>query len=141
MAATYVSVPTEQLDTLLLTRGFTPATVGAERVYTRSSKTNPALRIVVYSSVRQGDEKARKVGKDAIRVVLLGKTPRREFCLAKTTRINRTGTVEGVLDRVWDRIKEASTAAQTYGCACPKCGSPTYADSGRCIVRECREGK
>lgn len=44
-------------------------------------------------------------------------------------------------DRVWDRIKEASTASQNYGCACPKCGSPTYADSGRCIVRECREGK
>lgn len=140
MAGTYVSVPTENLDNLLLARGFTPATVGSERIYTRTSKTNPALRIVVYSSVRQGEEKARKVGKDAIRVVLLGKTPHREWCLAKTTRINRTGTIEGVLDRVWDRIKEASSASQNYGCECPKCGSPTYADSGRCIVRECRKG-
>lgn len=139
MAATYVSVPTKQLDNLLLTRGFTPDTVGAERVYTRTSKTNGALRIVVYSSVKEGDTSARKTGSDAIRVVLLGKTNMKEWCLAKTTRINRTGTVQKVLDRVWDRVKEAAMAAQRYGCACQKCGSPTYADSGRCIVRGCRE--
>jgi hypothetical protein len=137
--STFVSVPVASLDALLLTRNFTVETVGAERVYTRAGKLNPLLRIAVYSSATEGATLARGCGEDAIRVVLLGKVSQdREWCLRKTTRIHRTGTVEKVLDRVLDRVKEAANAAKEYGGPCAKCGAPTYEDSGRCIARKCR---
>lgn len=138
---TFVTVPASALDALLANRGFTTEVKGTERVYTRTSRTNPSLRIVVYSSMTEGADKTRGVGKDAIRVNLLGKVGEREWCLHKGTRINRTGTVEGVVERLWGRVKDAADAAANFGDPCPKCKAPTYKDSGRCIVRECREGR
>lgn len=138
---TFVNVPSSKIDELLASRGFTTEVKGKERVYTRTSKTNPSLRIVVYSSITDGADKARGVGKDAIRVNLLGKVGDREWCLHKGTRINRTGTVEGVIERIWGRVKVAADASKGYGDhPCSKCSAPTYADTGRCIVRACREG-
>jgi hypothetical protein len=150
MSGTFVTVPTQELDNFLTCRGFTPGLVGSERVYTRSGKEKPNLRIVVYSSVKEGEAQARKKGQDAIRVLLLGSSPSSRsgtYCLHKTARINRVsakGTqgegVQAILGRIWDRVKEACEASKKFGGPCRKCGAPTYSDSGRCTYRACREG-
>lgn len=137
---TFVEVPAVELDQFLTEKKFVAGKQGHEVVYTRQSKTNPLLKIAVYSSVTEGAATARECGEDAIRVVLLGKVSGgKEWCLRKTTRIHRTGSVAKVLARILDRIMEAAEAAKLYGGPCPDCGSPTYADSGRCVVRACRE--
>lgn len=138
--STFVEVPAAELATFLGEKKFTAGKQGHEVVYTRQSKTNPLLRIAVYSSVTEGSMKARGCGEDAIRVVLLGTVSGdKTWCLRKTTRIHRTGSVAKVLERILDRIMEAAEAAKIYGGPCKDCGSPTYADSGRCVVRNCRE--
>lgn len=132
----FVSVPLEDLEAFLTARGFTPDVSGGERTFVRVGTVNPTLKIVVYTSVAVGASAARGTGKDAIRVVLLGTTPGVRDgvrCLGKTTRVNRTGTVAGVLQRLKARIIEASTLATTYGPPCPRCGGTTYGDSGRCV--------
>jgi hypothetical protein len=140
--STFISVPASDLHNFLTSKGFTPSSTGAgrERIYRRIGKANAALSIAVYSSVSEGSTQARGVGEDAIRVVLLGRTGTgREWGLHKCKRIHRTKSVEAVLARILDRIMEAAEASKRYGSPCPKCGTPTYADSGRCIDRACRE--
>jgi hypothetical protein len=137
---TFVEVPAAELAKFLTDRKFTAGKQGHEVVYSRTSKTNPLLRIAVYSSVTEGAETARGCGEDAIRVVLLGKVSGgKEWCLRKTKTIHRTGSVEKVLARILDRIMEAAEYAKMYSGPCPCCGSPVYADSGRCVMRACRE--
>lgn len=140
MSSTFVEVPADKLAGFMAERKFTAGKQGHELVYTRRSKHNPLLRIVVYSSVTEGADTARDCGEDAIRVLLLGTVSGgKEWCLRKTKRIHRTGSVAKVLDRILDRILEAVELAKIYGGPCPDCGSPTYADSGRCVTRVCRE--
>jgi len=137
---TFVEVPAAVLEKFLTSKKFAAGKKGREVVYTRQSKTNPLLRIAVYSSVTEGAETARGCGEDAIRVVLLGTVASgQEWCLRKTKTIHRTGSVEKILARILDRIMEAAEHAKIYGGPCPVCGSPTYADSGRCVMRSCRE--
>lgn len=143
----FVEVPAESIDSLLLGKGFVAGLQGNEKTYTRVGKDNPLLSIVVYSSVALGASTARGCGDDAIRVILVGEARKvndvfhRSFCLHKTKKILRTGSVEKILDRVMDRVMEAAIASKKFGGPCEKCGSVTYRDSGRCLVRECREGQ
>jgi hypothetical protein len=134
-----VEVPAAELDKVLTAMEFTAGKQGNEVVYTRQSKTNPVLTIAVYSSVTDGAMKAREWGQDAIRVVLLGKVSGGEERCLRKTRIHRTGSVETVLDHVRYRITKTEETANLYGGPCPSCGSTTYSDSGRCVVRSCRE--
>jgi len=141
MATRYVTVPASALHDLLTKKQFAPATRGHERVYTRQGKVNAGLAIIVYSSVTEGAGEARACGEDAIRVSLLARVGSgRDWTLHKCKRIHRTGSVEKILARVMERIMEAAEASKAYGTPCPKCAAPTYADSGRCLVRSCREG-
>lgn len=137
----FVSVPYPALSAFMLSRKFRESSSGHERTFVRdSSGCGEALQIVVYSSCAVGADVARECGEDAIRVVLVGRVGQMRG-LHKTTRILRTGSVEKVLARVLERCQEAAKAAKEYGPLCPKCKvSITYADSGRCLRRECRDG-
>lgn len=146
---TFITVPADAIDSFLTSRKFTVSVAKAkgfgtkgEKVYRRVSKDNPNLAIVVYSSVSDGEAGSRRVGTDAIRVALVGKVGGEngtEWGLHKTKRIHRTGTVEGVTERILDRVMDcAKFAADTFAAPCPKCGSPTYKDSGRCVYTPCR---
>lgn len=138
MANSFTQVPLADIHSFLTEKRFTPDRVGDERVYTRTGR-NSSLRIVVYSSVQEGETAARDCGTDAIRVVLLGKSRTEERCFYKARRINRTGTVQEILDRVLNRILEAAEASKNYHGPCTKCGCPLYADSGRCTNTICRK--
>jgi hypothetical protein len=137
---TFISVPAAELDAFFTSRKFTRCDDGrTERTYERAGKGCASLRIVVWSSVPPEGGETRGCGEDAIRVALMAVVAGgRRWGLHKCKRIHRTGSVEKVVARLLERIKEAAEAAKEYGPACPRCAAPTYADSGRCIVRDCR---
>jgi hypothetical protein len=142
----YIAVPTETLVAHLESMGFSKDAVarGREVTYSIAHKREPRLRVVVYTSVREGEAQVRARGKDAIRTCLVwtaenGKTTG----VTKAKRVFRTGTVEGVLARLRERAREMYGAANRLcrSPRCPKCGAVTYHDSGKCVVYACRAGR
>lgn len=91
----------------------TPRAVG------RSSSTgphhrDPAVVVRVCTSVARGQAFARRRGADAIRIFVFRDDGRSSRGVAKTVRVFRADTVEGVLDRVRERAREAYAAANEY---------------------------
>lgn len=104
----YVHVPAEQLKAFLVSKGFVETVRYREIVFVRAHAVDPSYRIMVYTSIRKGEENARGLGQDAIRVCAVkdiggGKT----IPIAKTPRVYRTGKVEDVLARMLVRMREA----------------------------------
>lgn len=97
---------------------------GGEVVYRRDAGDGVELK--VYSSIDWAAGRCRPEGADAIRVcAVYTATDGKTRGLDKETRVNRTGTVEGIVERmmtrgkaVWDRAQDAPR------CKC--CGAPTF---------------
>ena len=108
--------------------GFTlepPTSHAAEKVYSRVvDGTDNRVKIKVFTSV-VGTE-ARNVGYDAIKVAAVyttkdGKTKG----LTKDRRVNRTGNMEDIVDRMLERMRESWKAVKTGEC-CNRCGAPKF---------------
>lgn len=113
----YVEVPAETLEAFLAGKGFERTEHHREVVYVRRHHVDSRYRILIYTSIRVGASKARKKGADAIRVCATFtptdvRAPTRG--VAKLPRVYRTGTVEGVLDRVMVRAREAYTVCNRH---------------------------
>lgn len=133
MAANFVQVPADALDTFLKGLKFEPETAHNEVVYTRACKADPRVVMVVYTSVKVGTVGVRGAGKDAIRVALTYNTyGGRTRGVRKNTRVNRVGTVEGVLGRLKERLTETALWTQAELRRCPTCGGVAY-KSGLCL--------
>lgn len=108
----FVEVPAERIRETLLKAGFRlmdPAGgyIGSgEEVYFRAHDKDTTYAIKVYSSIQHGRRSARGVGQDAIRVVVV-KWRGQWVGIWKGKRIHRTGTVDGVLERMIERAREA----------------------------------
>lgn len=91
-------------------------------------------RVVVYTTIVGNS--VRQVGKDAIRVCGLYRNSQEKWLgLIKTTRVNRAGTIEGIVDRTYQRMRE------TYGniriVKTCKCGAPMFiAKSGKSVCSD-----
>jgi len=96
-----------------------------ERVFAREvPKTNGTVRVLVYSTI-VGSE-TRKVGKDAIRVCAVYKAKDgQERGIVSDKRINRTGDIAAICERVIARMRLCWTATKTVP-HCPKCGAPQF---------------
>jgi hypothetical protein len=101
----------------------------AERVYVRNIDDKGRLKVKVFTSVVGGAKDVplgvRAEGKDAIRVCATYTTnDGKERGLVKETRINRTGNIEDIVDRMHQRMrsawKSASGAQKCYKCGAPK---------------------
>lgn len=113
----YVEVPAESIRAKLKEMGFERVfhMRCGEEVYERCHHKDGAYVVRVYSSISDGAHSARGCGQDAIRVVALRRVVnignwRRPYDwrgVAKTKRVHRTGTVEGVLGRMYERAREA----------------------------------
>lgn len=107
MTSRFVEVPASAIRDKLTAAGFRLLPVArGEEIYAREHDKDNRYTIKVYSSIRQGEIRQRDA--DAIRVVALlivpgGKT----YPIFKSARVYRTGTVEGVLDRMIERAREA----------------------------------
>lgn len=107
-----MEVPSGRLFSFLEEKGFSLTVKYREVVYVRAHHRDPRYKVLVYTSVRAGDAKARGCGVDAIRVcavfedVDMNGAPWSKG-VAKLPKVLRTGTVEGVLERVLERAREA----------------------------------
>lgn len=138
MTPRYVEVPFSAFDGLMSACGAVRAlgARGEEIVYDRPHDRNPKLVVRIYSSFAIDAVTARACGEDAIRIALV--VDGRGSWSA--TKVLRTGTVHGVLDRTRERMRECYSLASAIlnGPRCPKCGYMTYPDSGKCLkLRDC----
>lgn len=112
----FVSVPAETLFAFLESKGFVRSATrsGREVVYERPHRTDSRYKVLVYTSVTVGSMMARSRGADAIRVVALFERSADANGWTysdgrKMTRIFRTGSVEAILERLLERMREAYT--------------------------------
>lgn len=114
--ARYVDVPAAAVEELMKACGFTLTSTRGERVYERRHDTRPEYCVKVYSTVPHHADTARACGADAIRIcaVLDGWDTVNQRPLSrgifKATRTFRTGSVNGVLHRMRERMREAYAA-------------------------------
>ena len=139
--ATYVDVPLAAFELWAEHHGF--RRVDHDEVcLERADTQHPGIVYRVYTSVPSYGASGRGVGEDAVRVVALARAGGRERPLAKTSRVYRVTSVRGVFDRLLLRLREVSADVRSrVGRVCPRCGGPSYVDSGACVFRECREAK
>jgi hypothetical protein len=100
MSKTYVTITELEFDGLLQhAKGWTKDKSGNEIVYSYTSKKNPDIMVLVYSSITNGV--SRKCGADAIRICAVN--TRTNKGVLKSTRVNR---VAGWNERVKERVIE-----------------------------------
>ncbi len=111
MRAGAVTVPADTIIAFLKSKGFTERDAmkvrGNEIVYERAHKVDSRYKVLIYTSVRRGATVARGIGKDAIRVCAIFEQGSDSRGICKLPRVHRTGTVDGVLQRVLERAREA----------------------------------
>ena len=106
----------------------------AERVFARHI---PDANIVVNVFTTVVGQEVRKSGKDAIRVCATysakdGTTKG----IVKSTRVHRTGNIEEIVERMYQRMRTTWKAAKTGEC-CNQCGAPKFvAKSGNKVCAE-----
>lgn len=101
-----------------------------EKVYCRDVDGAENCTIKVYTTVvgGYGDRmlEVRASGKDAIRVCLVYKAKDgRTRGLSKERRVNRTGDIDAIVERMVVRMRDAWRTAKT-GKRCSKCGAPKF---------------
>ena len=105
----FVIVPADYLRAKLAGLGFMKvAGSWREEVYERRHHRDARYCVRVYTTIPVGSANACACGRDAIRVVALVEVqPGQHRGVYKAKRIFRTGTVEGVLERMTERLREA----------------------------------
>ena len=102
----------------------------AEKIYARVDGLPPGMKVQVYTTVIGDNEnipvEVRASGKDAIRVAAVyvtkdGKTRG----LSKETRVNRTGNIKDITERMLERMRNAWMTCQTAQ-SCHDCGAPKF---------------
>lgn len=94
-----------------------------ERVFTRPLQ-DTGISVRVYTTV-VGQE-VRGEGKDAIRVCAVYDTKDGGHKgIVKATRVHRTGNIDEIVNRMYDRMRTTWKAAST-GKKCWKCNAPTF---------------
>jgi len=105
-------VPAAEIRDRLTAAGFSLVSGSGEEIYVRAHNRDVRYTVKVYSSIQRGAGEIAQCGDDAIRVVAIWTDdkfcwPPRERPIFKSARVYRTGTVEGVLDRMIERAREA----------------------------------
>ena len=116
---TYVEVPREKFLERLERAGFTRRPVKGEVTYERKHDRDGRLVVVVYTSIAENATVGRRCGEDAIRVLSFftwtrqGETELRRKKLFEA-RVFRVTSVDGVLERMMERAREAYAACNTW---------------------------
>jgi len=105
-----------------------------ERVYSRSIP-NTGIDVRIYTSV-VGQE-VRGDGKDAIRVcATYNAKDGSQKGIVKATRVHRTGNIEDIVDRMYERMRTTWKSASS-GERCRSCGAPKFtAKSGKTVCAD-----
>lgn len=110
--AKYVELNPQILEAFLIGCGFSRRVKGSEIVYVKANHHHPDVWIKVYTSLRASSAKARAKGEDAIRVAVAYESDipfrgRTSFGIYKATKIIRVGTHDQLLERLYQRMREA----------------------------------
>ena len=109
----FIEVPASAIRERLHAAGFTETSFCNEVVFVRQHARCKHSEVKVYTSLSVHAGEVRAVGTDAIRVVAVfervspGRSKPFVRALYKGKRVHRTGTVEGVLERLVERAREA----------------------------------
>lgn len=101
-----------------------------EKVFSREIPQT-GIRVQVFSTIVDGSwtevgTTVRGSGQDAIRVVAVYKTRKgSEKGICKSQRVNRTGTIGGIVDRTLERARNVWSQARS-GTRCRRCGAPEF---------------
>jgi hypothetical protein len=96
----FINVPAEAITNLLDSKGFTKDVSGKEIVYTMTHRKNPKCVLKIFTSLPTDRKSVRGCGQDAIRCVGIINGKDKVYGVYKGPRVYRTGTVEGVLERM-----------------------------------------
>lgn len=144
----YIDVPAEAIRAALTSAGFRlmdqeGGTIYNEEVWFRAHTGDAKFAVKVYSSVKRGATGARACGADAIRVVAIRHAPGSKDPLEgqwkglwKAKRVFRTGTVDGVIARMLERMREAYLA-----CSQARKGQPITAALNEITVQKLSKAK
>jgi hypothetical protein len=122
--ASYVEVPADAIEDLLKGKGFARTTQGHEVVYERCSSRLPAVKIKVYTSIRDGVNVARRCGQDSIKVCTIYEDATKKFGVGRFPHINRVGDTKAVLDRILEKILAAAKRGNEWIDQQGNCASP-----------------
>jgi len=129
-----------QLLAKLTACGFSPESREGtdEALFSRAvDNTDGTVRVIVYTTVVPAGGKliVRENGSDSIRVCALYTSPRtgRDHGIVSETRTHRTGQVEDIVTRVYERMRSVYRAANSAN-RCPKCGAPTFTSKNKNVV-------
>jgi len=115
----FVEVPRERMEVLLIKAGFERGQAGQEILYSRRHARDARLSVVVYTSVAAGADDARGCGEDAIRVVAIftwlhKATQKERHKNLYKARVLRVNSVDGVLERTIEKAREAYAACNDF---------------------------
>lgn len=120
----FVEINSALLEEFLQGCGFRRIVQGHEIVYVRENHHHNSVRVKVYTSIRVGEQKARGLGVDAIRVTAAyegrfqvrrqGRPASTNFGIFKATKILRTGSQDAVTERLHQRMREAYDFANQW---------------------------
>ena len=120
----------QNLQQMFTTAGFVLKTGRdtTEDIYERDVPEVPGVRIVVFSSIYHGAVRA--IGTDAIRVaIVFTRRDGEDRFLLSETRVHRTGTIEGIVDRTLQRMRASFVGfrdRQRQGLYCKFCNAPFF---------------
>jgi len=111
----YVEVPAQTIRDKLTAMGFEPFDLAGanEEVWDRYHERDRNYKVRVFTSIPRNAKTVRPCGADAIRVVALRRTIASHtgaVCISKQPRVYRTGSVEKVLERIYQRCRDAYAA-------------------------------
>jgi len=115
MSNQFVAVPSQDLESWLDSKNFIRSVQYNEVVYSRVSIRDPNVHLKVYTSIRVGSTSVRGAGKDAIRVCVIFDNGRgKSFGIGKFSPILRVSSVESVIRRIDERVREAATRGNEW---------------------------
>ncbi len=118
-AGRYVEMSREAITTRLEEAGFKREPRSGEITYSRRHDRDTRLVVFVYTSIAEDGSKGRGCGEDAIRVIALFQWTRKGDTQVRskklyTGRVFRVTSVEGVLDRMMERARDAYRACNEW---------------------------
>lgn len=108
----YVKINREKLENFLQACGFGRRVQGKEVIYVRHNHHYHSIVIKVFTSLPADGGEVRGAGKDAIRITAAYESSepyqgRTSFGIYKAQRVFRVGTEQDVLDRLYERMRDA----------------------------------
>jgi len=81
-------------------------------------------KVIVFSSIGKKSNRVRLVGSDAIRVSAIDEDERG---VIKNKRVNRTGEVDDIIERMYQRMRTSyKEALDSHSIKCKSCGANTF---------------